>query len=376
MKKLKLYPKTFFYTLGLLLFIVFMAHALLYFLTPQVPLELSADTSHAATMLTGSINLTPYIKQMILKVLPISLGCCILVSILCSLLFSKQITVPVKHISTVTERMARMDKTAVCEIHAQDEIGVLADNINDLYQNLLTAIESLEMEKQRVQEAERSRVEFLRAASHELKTPLTALNAVLENMILGIGKYRDYETYLPECKEMTEQLSDMVREILETSKLGSPMKSEALAEIDLSLFLLPLCEPYEQIAKARGLIFRLDLSAGFCAVLPQRMFGKAVSNILANAVAYTKEGGTISLCFRKSDLIIENECMPIPAEALPHVFEPFYRPDYARNREDGGNGLGLYIVDTLLKEMELPYSFQPMEQPTGMRFVISLKDKI
>lgn len=52
MKKLKLYPKTFFYTLGLLLFIVFMAHALLYFLTPQVPLELSADTSHAETMLT------------------------------------------------------------------------------------------------------------------------------------------------------------------------------------------------------------------------------------------------------------------------------------------------------------------------------------
>ena len=80
MKKLKLYTKTFFYTLGLLLFIVFMAHALLYFLTPQVPLELSADTSHAETMLTGSINLTPYIKQMILKVLPISLGCCILVS--------------------------------------------------------------------------------------------------------------------------------------------------------------------------------------------------------------------------------------------------------------------------------------------------------
>ena len=229
------------------------------------------------------------------------------------------------------------------------------------------------MEKQRVQEAERSRVEFLRAASHELKTPLTALNAVLENMILGIGKYRDYETYLPECKEMTEQLSDMVREILETSKLGSPMKSEAWAETDLSLFLLPLCEPYEQIAKARGLIFRLDLSAGFCAVLPQRIFGKAVSNILANAVAYTKEGGTISLCFRKSDLIIENECTPIPAEALLHVFEPFYRPDYARNREDGGNGLGLYIVDTLLKEMELPYSFQPMEQPAGMRFVISLK---
>ena len=47
--------------------------------------------------------------------------------------------------------------------------------------------------------------------------------------------------------------------------------------------------------------------------------------------------------YKRQDLIIENECTPIPAEALPHVFEPFYRPDYARNREGGGNGLGLYL---------------------------------
>lgn len=85
----------------------------------------------------------PYITQIIRRVLPLSLVCCVLISILCSLVFSKEITVSIKQISAVTERMARMDKTAACEIHAKDEIGVLAENINDLYQNLLATIENL-----------------------------------------------------------------------------------------------------------------------------------------------------------------------------------------------------------------------------------------
>ncbi len=78
---------------------------------------------------------------------------------------------------------------------------------------------------------------FLRAASHELKTPITALNATLENMILGIGKYKDYDTYLPECKEMTEHLADMIHDILETSKIGVSVKSETAEKIELSELL-------------------------------------------------------------------------------------------------------------------------------------------
>lgn len=372
MKHLKIYPKTFFYTLGLMLFIVLVAHGLLYFLTPQVPLDVSPGPGSSNLMVTSKFNLTPYITQMIQKVLPISLLCCVVVSVLFSLLFSRQITVPVKQISAVTERMAQMDKTALCEVHAEDEIGVLAGNINGLYQNLLATIETLEIEKQRVREMERCKVDFMRAASHELKTPLTALNATLENMILGVGKYRDAENYLPECKEMAEQLSGMIQEILEASKAGSPQKNEAPVQIDLPRLLTALCEPYKQISEARGIVFHIDLSGGFSALLPPRQFSKAVSNILANAVAYTNPGKTVSIYFDGSALVIENECTPIPADALQHLFEPFYRPDYARNREDGGNGLGLYIVDMLLGAMRLPYSFLPMEEPSGMRFVIQL----
>ena len=71
-------------------------------------------------------------------------------------------------------------------------------------------------------------------------------------------------------------------------------------------------------------------------------------------------------------LIIENECDPIPDREIRRLFEPFYRPDFSRSRESGGNGLGLYIVDTILTSMNIFYAFAPMKSPLGMRFTIHL----
>ncbi len=371
MKQMKIFPKTFLYTLGLMLFIVGIAHALIYFLTAPVTLDISVAPFEEFSLNT-SLNVNRYVTQAVLKALPISLACCVVISIACSFVFSRKITVPIKQIGAVTEQMARMEKDAACKTNSKDEIGILADNINHLYRSLLSAIESLEIEKQRVSESERSKADFLRAASHELKTPVTALNATLENMILGVGKYKDYDTYLPECREMTGRLADMIHDILETSKAGMSAENEGAAETDLSELLSSLCEPYMLIAKAKGINFCLELPDRLEAVLPPQMFGKAVSNILANAVAYTEPGRTVSVYFDGRDILIENECIPIPKEALRRIFEPFYRPDFARNRDKGGNGLGLYIVDTLLKTMNISYSFCPMEEPRGMRFTIHL----
>ena len=113
---------------------------------------------------------------------------------------------------------------------------------------LLSTIEHLEREKDAVRDMERAKVDFLRAASHELKTPVTALNATLENMILGVGKYQDYAAYLPECKEMVEQLSGIVHEILETSRLNAT--DEPAKPIDIAELMAELCAPYQMIAAA------------------------------------------------------------------------------------------------------------------------------
>ena len=67
---------------------------------------------------------------------------------------------------------------------------------------------------------------------------------------------------------------------------------------------------------------------------------QAISNLLANAVSYTPKGGSIRIYIANQKLILENECVPIPQKYLTHIFEPFYRPEYGRSPDTGGNGLG------------------------------------
>lgn len=364
MKHLKLFPKIFLYTMCIMLFVVAVTHTLIYQLAPRMLFGLRTEND-----IVVSVN-QMFVTEAIKHALPLSLFCCALISTACSLLFSKAIADPIKKISASTEQMMKLTQTAACHVHTKDEIGTLAHNVNDLYANLLSTIEHLEQEKDTVQKMERAKADFLRAASHELKTPVTALNAILENMILGIEEYQDYAVRLPECKEMVERLSEMIRDILDASKLDTV--NEPRTAVDAAALLRELCEPYQLIAAAHQITFSVDLPEQFPAALPATMFCKAVSNVLANAVAYTKEGKCVSVSMKERALLIENECTPIPVDEIRRLFEPFYRPDFSRSRNGGGNGLGLYIVDTLLASMNLRYSFTPTDAPCGMRFTIFL----
>lgn len=371
MKRLKLFPKIFIYTFFVMLVVMLAAHFFLYMFAPLIQIDTSGFVENGVIMGT-SFNAEMMIQYAIFKALPISLTCSVLISLICSLLFSRAMTKPIQQISAATERMEQLDKAARCPVDSTDEIGVLADNVNSLYASLLSTIENLEEEKKKVSEAEQSKIDFLRSASHELKTPVTALHAILENMLLGIGKYKDRDTYLLQCKDIAEQLSSMIQEVLETSRLDFSKNTQS-EDFDLSDNLSTLCEPYALIAKAKQIHFSVDIREDCPLCLPKNHLDKILSNLLSNAVSYTKPGGRVSVILDADRVLIENECAPIPKEALSRLFEPFYRPDFARDRKDGGNGLGLYIVDTLSKAMGLSYVFEPMNSPQGMRFTLFLR---
>ena len=374
MKKLKIFPKTFLYSLAIMLLIVGVAHLILYLLLPQMVIDFvpSEATGNVSLTIAGKYEPAELMKSAMLRALPLSVICCVFLSVLCAYFFSKGTTSSIRQLSKAVKKMSELDQSAQCLISSQDELGELANDVNQLYHRLLCMIENLELEKEKTSENERAKIDFLRSASHELKTPVTALNAMLENMILGVGRYQDYDACLPECKAITERLSEMIHEILETSKLSVSTKNAALTEINVSELLASLCEPYQLIAATHGVQFRLKIDDAVSVELPIHEFSKALSNILGNAVAYTPNGKCVSVYLRAHMIVVENECTPISKEELPHLFEPFYRPDFSRSRETGGNGLGLYIVATIFRALNVPYSFTPMEQPQGMRFTIQL----
>ncbi len=158
--------------------------------------------------LTVTITLAPVDEavDVIMSILPLSFLLCVITAIAFSLLYARAITRPIKAISDETHRMTALERDARCKVKSKDEIGALASYVNDLYQNLLNTIQSLEIELQKVGAAERAKTDFLRAASHELKTPVTAVSVIIENMILGIGKYKNHDQCLPKCKELVDKL--------------------------------------------------------------------------------------------------------------------------------------------------------------------------
>ncbi len=320
--------------------------------------------------MTASVTLAPVDEavNVIISLLPASILLCVVVAVAFSLLYARAITGPIKAISRETRRMTALERDARCRVRPGDEIGDLSANVNGLYENLLRTIESLENEVQKTGAAEQAKADFLRAASHELKTPVTAVSVILDNMILGVGKYKNREEWLPKCKELVDRLAEMLRDILDASRIGDSAEesvTESIADIAGGVL-----EPYAIIARAKGLELYADWSAAFTVTAPPKLLGKALSNVFSNAVQYARPKGKLSVYCRRRSLYVENECEQIPAKLLPRLFEPFFRPDEARGRGSGGNGLGLYITDTILKMLQLEYEFEPTASPDGMRFVI------
>ena len=162
----------------------------------------------------------------------------------------------------------------------------------------------------------------------------------------------------------------MIRDILNASRLQTQGNNEPCSNFSLSALLTELCEPYRLIAEAKGVKFKIELSSDAFVYLPEGQLKKAISNILSNAVNYTEAGQSILVVFDKNKISVSNECSVLPPEQLQHIFEPFYRPDLAHSQATGGNGLGLYIVQTILDKLRLKYQFVPMPNDRGMNFTI------
>lgn len=310
-------------------------------------------------------------RSVVFMILPYSIGISLFISTIASYIYTRIITDPIKKICNVTKDMEALNKDAYCEVDTGDEIELLAENINSLYSTLWNTIYNLEYEIENVSKSEKMKVDFLRSASHELKTPLMSIHIMLENMMLNIGKYKNHDIYLAKCKDEVDRLSTMVQDILNTSRLNTWNEHNEYKIISIKNVLEKTIDPYKITAKHKHINMIIDYSNSLIINTDESLLNKALSNIISNAVNYTDIGKNINIYFNNNSLIIENECVPIPKEHLERIFEAFYRAEFDRNRNTGGNGLGLYIVKQIFNTLDIQHSFDATE--TGMKFTMTFK---
>jgi two-component system sensor histidine kinase VanS len=223
---------------------------------------------------------------------------------------------------------------------------------------------------------------FFSAASHELKTPIAAARALVESMIAGVGDYKDHPKYLRECLRTLDSQAHLVSEILEIVKLSDAnagTASDGLADTESQTTSLDLADlgrtvlaEYRPLAEQRGLLIQGDFPS-VSIKANRNLLQRVLSNVIANAVQNTPEGGTI--CIEAVEgknlrLSITNTGARIPEEDISRLFEPFYRLDTARTRHGTQSGLGLVIVKKALDRMGFPFALENSSE--GVVFWVEL----
>ena len=298
-------------------------------------------------------------RDISLGFLPYSLLASFVLSLLASYLYARLISAPILEIKQMTKRMKRLDRTANLPIHSQDEIGVLKQQINDLYHHLLEVIDNLEQQKQENLKLEQMKVEFLRGASHELKTPLASLKIILENMRDKIGRYKDRDRYLSVSLDIVDEMNQIVLEILSLSSVQELAGDKEWIQLDQ--VLEQILDQYKVLAQSRSLT--IDNQIPDKAVYMDPAILKLVlSNVISNAVKHSDAGGEIQLRLEEgTHLAIENTSQEMVETAeMPMTA--------SRQKKEGG--LGLFVVQHLLDHEELAYQFD--KTAMGLRFRMEL----
>ena len=307
-------------------------------------------------------------KLATLHVLPYTMLGSLLVALIFSYIYSRFVTRPIRQMAAVTTTMQRLEKGAHYPVNSHDEIGVLGRNINELYQNLWQTIRSLEHENKRITQLEKEKIAFLRAASHELKTPLAALRIMLENMQLNIGEYKNHDQYLAESVAQVDRLAAMVNDVLRSGSVAEQaLRQEKQLRIDK--LITEVVDDYMLLAKTRNMAFTVNTEP--TTIRANRdMMRHVISNLVSNAVRHGDAGSVITITCNQHELAIKNACKPLTKQQLQHVFDPFYRSSDGAKQHTDSSGIGLYTVKMLLDTKGLNYEFAPIEQ--GMRFIVKL----
>lgn len=298
-------------------------------------------------------------RDISLGFLPYTLLASFVLSLIASYLYARMISAPILEIKQMTKRMMRLDRTASLPIHSQDEIGVLKQQINDLYHHLLEVIDNLEQQKQENLKLEQMKVEFLRGASHELKTPLASLKIILENMRDKIGRYKDRDRYLLVSLDIVDEMNQIVLEILSLSSVQELSGDKEWIQLDD--VVNRILTQNQVLVENRSLSIDNYLPATSIFMnLP--ILKLVLSNIISNAVKHSDKGGVIRIGLENegTDFVIENTS--VSKENISTK---------AQSKKEGG--LGLFVVKYLLEHEELSYRFE--ESSTGRRFVMVLPKK-
>lgn len=277
-------------------------------------------------------------------------------SILFWLPLVRGITRSISQITRATEQVAEGNFDIRVDATRRDELGRLGHAINAMSERLAGFVSGQKR--------------FLGDAAHELCSPLARIEVALS--ILETRADPALQPRIADVREEAQEMASLVNEILSFSKASLRGK-------EIVLDTVPLAELARKVAAreaADSTPVHVEIAEELQAQADPALLGRAVANLIRNAIRYAGEAGPITVRAEAQQerifLTVTDAGQGIPEEALPRIFDPFFRLDSSRSRDTGGFGLGLSIVQTCVQACGGSVLARNVA-PSGLQVEITLK---
>lgn len=252
-------------------------------------------------------------------------------------MLARGMTKPLREMSEASRRMARGDYDTSISTRSRDEVGRLAEAFNSMARNLA--------------EVEQLRKDLVANVSHELKTPISAMRARIENILDGIERadHATLEVMLEQCN----RLAGMVEQLLDLSRLEAGDLVPELQPLSPGETARSVVAEVVMARKPQDVTIDVDVPHNQVIQADPRLFHHLLFNLVDNAARLTPPGGRVAVSAEQQDgwwqLTVADTGPGIPPGDLTRIFERFYRVDPGRSRDDGGTGIGLAVVRSIVE---------------------------
>jgi signal transduction histidine kinase len=291
--------------------------------------------------------------KMLMYILTIT-GCVFAFIFIFSLILTRSITIPIVKLSKASKEITQGKFSNNINIKSSDEIGELSENFFNMVETLKGKTEIIENDRDKLKELSSHRKQFFDNVTHELKTPLTTILGYAE--MLKSNGFNDEDFFYKATDHIIDEsnrLHHMVLKLLELSKEEIVESKYDYEPVDLNQLIKITCEEMSLKGIRYNTRVYYDTEKNSLALGNNDRLKEVLINVIDNAIKYGRPGNVINVkCYKDENRLyisVSDNGIGMSVEQLKNIFQPFYRADKKSSREIGSCGLGLSIVQAILK---------------------------
>ncbi len=271
----------------------------------------------------------------------LSIAISALLAMLLTYIFTRNMLRPLTIVARGARQLARGHFDILLEVRSKDEIGQLAETFNAVAYDL--------------KKSKQTQDSFVANVSHELRSPLTSIQGMVQGVIDGTIPENEALHYLSVALDETKRMNGLISDLLDLAKIESGQFPLQITNVEINEMVRRLLITFERKIDVKNLMVEVEFDHDKeYAQADENRLMQVLQNLMDNAIKFADYSGKLRISTMSDDknvfVSVNNSGEPIPRAMIPYLFDRFYKGDESHTRVKEGTGIGLSIVKKILEE--------------------------